>query len=230
MRPSAPSLNATNAAPKSNPRRLWGLVLLLVTTLLNSACGSRNIELTNSFPVPLIQPVPAAIGVHLPPELLNFTHAESLGNDSVAISVGGVQQRLFQRLSGAAFADMVMLEGLQPMPDLDGILEPEIKDFQLSTPAQTRSDYYEVWIRFQLHLYDSEANLVGSIDLPAYGKANKNNFGNISNGLYAATVAACRDAMAYFSLNFRREPLFKQWLAKPPNTSPVNGVQPGDPS
>ena len=47
-----------------------------------------------------------------------------------------------------------------------------------------------------------------------YGKANEGNYGLQSKepALQAAAFAACRDAMAFFTLEFQKEPTVRGWL------------------
>jgi hypothetical protein len=35
---------------------------------------------------------------------------------------------------------------------VDGVLTPTIEEVQFSTPDQTRSDYFEVWVRYRFEL------------------------------------------------------------------------------
>ena len=53
-------------------------------------------------------------------------------------------------------------------------------------PDQTRSNYYEVWIRYKFELFDREGGLIGDWNLPAYGKASNKNYGSSTAGLQAA--------------------------------------------
>ena len=106
-----------------------------------------------------------------------------------------------------------MLGQLAGNETVDAILLPEIMQMQMALPRQTRSEYFEVWMRYRFHFYDNEANLIGSWDLPAYGKANQNDYRGDEAGLKAAALSACRDAMAFFSLNFQSESVAARWAA-----------------
>ena len=91
-------------------------------------------------------------------------------------------------------------------------IEPEIRELQFATPDQTRTDYYEVWMRYDFKLYDLERNLTSTWSIPAYGKANKNNHTGKLDVLEAAALSACRDVMAVFSIRFSSEQLIADWL------------------
>ena len=108
---------------------------------------------------------------------------------------------------------------------MDGVIEPNIAEIQFSIPKQTRTDYFEVWIRYHFKLYDKNANLIGEWDLPAYGKAKAQDYPSEGMSLQAAGLSACRDAMAFFSLNFIRVPIIKSWIqaGKPSREIPSPG-------
>ena len=41
----------------------------------------------------------------------------------------------------------------QPGANVAGTIVPRITEMQFSTPYQTRTDYFEVWLRYQFELY-----------------------------------------------------------------------------
>ena len=190
--------------------------LLPVLALTLSACASstKRLELEGSFPIPLIAKSPVNLGIHLDDTLTSFIHKETIEKKgSWEVSLGPAQKELFSNLATGVFQNYQFVDGLDVEAPLDGVLKPAIAEVQFALPSQTRSDYYEVWIRYDFVLYDRAGTPVGQWKLPAYGKASKTNYGSSSNGLQAAAMAACRDAMAFFSINFAREPVVQQWIA-----------------
>jgi len=210
--------------------------LPLLAALLLSACATttQKLELEGSFPIPLIAKSPVNLGIHLDDTLTTFTHKETIEKKgSWEVSLGPAQEELFGNLATGVFQNYRFVDGLNIDAPFDGVLQPAIAEVQFALPSQTRSDYYEVWIRYDFFLYDRAGNPVGQWKLPAYGKASKNNYGSKSNGLQAAAMAACRDAMAFFSINFAREPVVQQWIAAgkplmPPPADPASGTPAGD--
>ena len=203
-----------NTVPHRHPRSM-GLPVLLCSLLLLGACttSTKRLDLETAFPVPLITKVPVNMGIHLNTELTGHTYLETVEKKgSWEVMLGPVQRELFDTLARGVFQNHRFVETIGPSSEVDGFLEPAIAEVQFALPSQTRSDYYEVWIRYDFSLYDQAGNLIGHWKLPAYGKANQNNFGSKSAGLQAAAIAACRDAMAFFSINFSREPFIAQWL------------------
>ena len=154
----------------------------------------------------------ARVAIVLSPELTNYVHSESVARrGEYIINVGMVQKQLFQRLAQGTFSGHEFTTQVGAT-EADGSLLPVITELQFSTPKQTRTDYYEVWMRYRFDLYDQTGTKVGSWDLPAYGKANQANYSNDNEGLNAAAISACRDMAAMFSLNFANEPKLSQWI------------------
>ena len=101
-------------------------------------------------------------------------------------------------------------------PPVDGIIAPTIEEVQFAIPKQTGGDFYEVWIRYKLKLYDRTGNPLGEWPLIGYGKANERNFGAMggqSPALNEATTWALRDAAAVLSFQFRNQAEVQDWLA-----------------
>ncbi|MEM7100310.1 MAG: hypothetical protein AAF541_18735 [Pseudomonadota bacterium] len=189
------------------------LFFLAICLSLAGCAGTKVLEVdANRFPVPLMSQNAVSLGVLLDDDIRSFVHKETIEKKgSWEVVLGPVQQTLFTNLSTGVFESFEFVNTTSA-PHLDGVLKPTIKEVQFSLPSQTRSNYYEVWIRYDFELFDREGGQVGQWSLPAYGKANKNNFGSKSVGLQEAALAACRDAMAFFSINFAKEPAVYKWL------------------
>ncbi len=64
-------------------------------------------------------------------------------------------------------------------------------------------------------LMGPDNNLIAEWDLPAYGTANQKNYSNLQGNnpaLQQAALNACRDAMAFFAIQFQNIPEIKHWL------------------
>jgi len=194
------------------------------------ACGTTRLEVDpDSFPIPVLTKTPVSLAVLLDEELTTYVHEEEIAKKGDwEVIIGPAQTPLFTNLASGVFEEYQLTEDLVSAESLglDGTLQPQIEEVQFSLPSQTRSNYYEVWIRYQFKLFDRAGTLVKEWSLPAYGKANKKNHRSSSGGLQAAALAACRDAMAFFSINFAREPAIRQWIAAgkpllPPPAAPA---------
>ncbi len=207
--------------------------LLLLTCLLLGACtGTKRAAVEGAFPIPLMAKTPVNLGIYLDEELVAYEHKETIEKKGQwEVSIGPAQPALFENLATGVFESHTFVATNVIDAPWDGVLKPTIKEVQFSLPDQTRSNYYEVWIRYQFQLFDRKGGLLGEWQLPAYGKASNKNHGSATTGLQAAAMAACRDAMAFFSINFNREPAIRQWLAagKPLAPAPPPGAASGDP-
>jgi len=190
------------------------LVLAVALVALTAGCSGAQVSLKNQFPTPLLEPVSMNAGIVLNEKLLSYNHNEEIqGAGKFNIHIGSAQRNMFSRLGEGLFNEYMVLVQLASNELVDGILLPEIMQMQMALPRQTRSEYFEVWMRYRFHFYDNQANLLGSWDLPAYGKANQNDYRGDEAALKAAALSACRDAMAFFSLNFLSESVAARWAA-----------------
>ncbi len=221
---------------------LAGTMLLL----LGGCVGTTQVEIEGgALPVPLLERTPVNLGIYLDDELKTYVYREEIENKGTwVVPLGPIQLPMFEKIGAGLFEsyrfvdEPVAQAAIQASPLLDGVLKPAIKEVQFSLPSQTRTNYYEVWIRYTFTLLDRAGNPVGEWNLPAYGKASDENHGSAGKGLQAAAIAACRDAMAFFSINFSREPSVRKWIAAgkplmpapPTPTKPAAGAEPDDSS
>lgn len=193
-------------------------VIVTIGLGLLAACTATNVAVDEetSFPVPLVRKLPLTMGLHLPEALTDFVHEEDLGDDGTfAIDIGDAQPTVFGNLFSGMFDNTVLIDDpALPAVSVAGTVVPTIAELQFSTPFQTRTDYFEVWIRYHFQLYNRDGDLEGEFDLTAYGKANTQNYGlnHTPPTLRAAAMQACRDAMAFFTVQFTREPVVQNWL------------------
>jgi hypothetical protein len=196
----------------------FALLAALALAVAAGGCMNTSVQMAEDtrFPVPLVEKLPITIGVHLPEELLTFSLEQDLGETGrFTISIGDAQQPMFLNLFVGMFDDVKVVDDpTNPHASVAGTLVPRISEMQFSTPQQTRTEYFEVWIRYQIALYGRDGTLLGDWPLTAYGKANVQNYGMNSTPptLRAAALQACRDAMAFFTVQFPTVPVVQTWL------------------
>jgi len=194
------------------------LLVVCLTSLL-IGCAGADVAVDSQFPPPLVNRIDLSMGIHLSEELTSFVHEEDLDNNGEwRINIGSAQQRMFSALFEGMFrSHQIVVTPDEENTNVDGVLSPTISELQFTIPSQTRSDYFEVWIKYQMRLYDNTGDLVAEWPLTAYGKANTKNFGFMESasapGMRQATTEALRDAMAFFSLQFTQVPEVKKWLS-----------------
>ena len=120
-----------------------------------------------------------------------------LGRDKQTIQLGASNANFFEQLFDHMFESTVIL-GPDDDPrnfQFDALIEPSIEGFEFSTPNQTQSDAFSVWIRYRINIFDSAGNRASSWSVSAYGKSQKEGITG-SDSLRRAAVLAMRDAAA----------------------------------
>ena len=195
----------------------WLAAVLLIPVL--AGCVGASVAVPTNFPEPLLNKVPHTMGLVLSDELMSYVHEETIPEfGDWRIDIGPAQEPMFTRLLTGMFQAHARVSSTDAQePAQKGVIAPVIKEVQFSIPNQTRSDYFEVWIRYEIGVYD-QGTLIRTLPIAAYGKANVQNYGLSSTepALQAAAWAACRDAMAYFAVQFQRDQAIQQWLRTSP--------------
>jgi hypothetical protein len=203
-------------------RRTFGIFVVLVL----AGCSGAKVQVAGNIPTPLVKPLPLRVGLYLEPALIQYVFEEKIeDHGDWRVEVGPMQTKLFRQVSTAMFTESIPVDSLTPSQgDLDAVLAPTIAEFQISIPSQTRSDFYEVWIKYLMHLYDTHGTLIAEWPLTAYGKANKADFGFMESSdklaIQQATMTALRDAGAFLALRFSSVPEIRSWLEARAQASP----------
>ena len=188
----------------------------LITALALAAfgCAGAKVAVPTGFPVPQVAKVPLPVGLYLDEALLSYVHRESLEQrGDWEIELGSAQRPMFDNLLSGLFIGHRRVSQLGGNhDDIAGVLAPSIEELQFSIPEQTRSEYYEVWIRYRFELHANDGEKLGQWDLTAYGKAHQQNHAGASAALRSAALVACRDAMAFFTQQFGTVPVVQTWL------------------
>ena len=189
-------------------------LLLAVVAASALGCAGAKVAVPKGFPVPQVSKVALPVGLYLDEALLAYVHRESLeGQGEWEIDLGSAQQPMFDNLLSGLFIGHRPVNQLGAShADIAGVLAPAIEELQFSIPQQTRSEYYEVWIRYRFELHGNDGEKLGQWGLTAYGRAHQQNHAGASAALQSAALVACRDAMAFFTQQFRKEPVVRNWL------------------
>ena len=186
-----------------------------------AGCTGANVVVNTVVPAPLVERIPMRVGVFFDESLRGYVHEETLeDHGDFRIELGAVQVPVFERVFDALFEETVSLDAVVTA-DADGrvaaVIAPVFEELQFSIPAQTRGDFFEVWIKYRIDVYDSDGELLASWPLPAYGKSNERNFGFMEDskgsGLTEASTWALRDAAAHLSFYFPRVPEVAELIA-----------------
>jgi len=176
--------------------------LLLIGLL--SGCGSNVTLKTPTIPEPLLEQINMSVGVRMPPEFEHYVHEEMVyGHEEWSIDLGRSNAALFEQLFAYMFSNVRIL-GPNDDPQLmalDALIEPSIDAFEFSTPGQSNTEAFAVWIRYRLKVYDRDGNLTSNWPVAAYGKSQTTTMGG-DKALQRAAILAMRDAAALMIMKF----------------------------
>ena len=222
--------------------RVAALSALSAALLLGGCKGGATVTVDIDVPRPLVAPLHVTMGVYFDDTLQSYIHREELeDHGAYSIDIGASQAPVFAQVFDAMFDSVVEVraealpppdassaedeEPQEPQPptfigivpgSVDGILAPSIEEVQFAIPDQTGGEFYEVWIRYRIRIYDASGNTLAEWPLIGYGKANERNYRSIDQkeaGLNEATIWALRDAAALLSFQFSDQAEVQDWLA-----------------
>lgn len=186
--------------------RLRFVSLAGFAAILMAGCGSTVTMEMPTIPEPRMEKIPVDVAVRLPAEFENFVHVEEvLGKETWTIELGRSNAVFFTDLFGHMF-DSVVILGPDDDPrdyQFDALIEPEIDGFEFSTPNQSQSNAFAVWIRYRMSIFDSVGNRASSWTVNAYGKSQKEGMGG-GDSLKRAAILAMRDAAALIIMQMER--------------------------
>lgn len=157
-----------------------------------------------TIPEPLLEQISMSVGVRMPANFEHFVHEEEIyGQKSWSIDLGRSNAALFEQLFAFMFANVVILgpEDDPMLMPIDALIEPSIDAFEFSTPEQSSTDAFAVWIRYRIKVYDPDGKMVSNWPVAAYGKSQTTTLGN-SDALRNAAILAMRDAAALMIMKF----------------------------
>ena len=178
--------------------------MALLLAVLISGCASSVTLVTPTIPSPLIDKIPISVGLRMPANFHHFVHEESVfGREEWTIDLGNSNAALFKQLFGHMFDRVTVLDATDDpkLMDIDALIEPAIDAFEFSTPAQSKTEAFAVWIRYRLKVFDQQGKLVSNWPVSAYGKSQTTAM-NKSDALQRAAVLAMRDAAALMLIKF----------------------------
>lgn len=167
-------------------------------------CASRVTLKAPTIPEPLLAQIDMSVGVRMPDEFEHYVHEEMVyGHEEWSIDLGRSNAALFEQLFAYMFSSVTVLgpDDDPQLMGLDALIEPTIDAFEFSTPGQSNTEAFAVWIRYRLKVYDPEGELVSNWPVAAYGKSQTTTMGG-SNALQRAAILAMRDAAALMIMKF----------------------------
>lgn len=189
-------------------------VLTMATSTL-SACGGVSIKPQAALPRPLIVPIPADVGLIIPPDTRKYVDKETRFGTDWKIDLGPGEIRVMEDTFRDLFhrvEEFKDLAAARAGKDVKAVFETRLDQYSFVTSHETGGRYYAVTIRYRINLYTPQGDKVDSYTLTGYGNSLARGMSG-RKPLTQATVGAMRDAAAKFLVQFPDQPAGQQ-LAK----------------
>jgi hypothetical protein len=191
----------------------WWLGVTVGVTLC--ACKSSDVIVEASFPTPLIAPMPVSMGVLISDELYNFIYTEDIPDQSLwTIALGDANVAMLGPLFKGMFRETRDVTAVPIMggdTGLDGVIEPKLDKFEFDVPVGERDEFVEVWMQYQITVYEPDGTTVVQWPVSGYGKSEL--LRDKKDAVQRAAVVAMREAGATISTKFSEQPQIKEWLS-----------------
>ncbi len=190
-------------------------------------CGGSQVIVESTFPTPLIDPLPVSMGIVIPDELYNFIYTEDIPDQSLwTIALGDANVAMLEPLFKKMFQTTTDLDSLAAAAGngtLDGVIEPRLEKFEFDVPAGERDEFVEVWLQYQITVYEPGGATVVQWPVSGYGKSEL--IRDPEDAVQRAAIVAMREAGATISTKFSAQPQVKDWLGGKSNAAPATGPQ-----
>jgi hypothetical protein len=207
-------MNTADTRDASPPRRAARILLLACTALAAACTQSVSIRVDSDVPVPTVARIPLDMGVYYDAALRDYAYTEDTEDrPDWRIESGASQVALFDRILPSMFQSVATAQSTAGVAGVAGVVAPRVAEMQFALPTETKTDFYEAWIKYQLQLYDADGQLVAEWPVTGYGKAETKLLKGKDEGLAAAINLAMRDAGAKLALGFEQVPDVRRWLA-----------------
>lgn len=201
--------------PPRHHRFTLNIAGLLAAGLLGG-CAAVEVHPEGELPRPLIVATPAKVAVVVTPEAANYVHKESRASVDYEARLGPAHRQLVEEVFRAEFRDARFFDNLDSArqePGVHAIFEPRIEQYSFANAKETGGVYCAVTIRYLIHIYSPDGQLVDTLTLTGYGSGPAPRIGNGQEELAIATYAAMRDAAAKFLVQFPELDVAKPLLA-----------------
>jgi len=200
-------------------------ICFIVVIVVFTGCKS-TLTVEGKFPTPVVNKMPYTLGVIYDKDFKDYQYTEQdTKREEWEIDVGDAQLQLFNTVLPAMFTDVVKVDDLESQPNntIDIFFKPHVDELQYNVPAETKLNMFEVWIKYNMKVYDNQGQLLADWILTAYGKTPTAFMQTQESALNEAMVIALRDAGAGLTLKFSHIPEINNWLKKHAKKETSNG-------
>ena len=188
-----------------------------------AGCGGSEVIVESTFPKPLIEPLPVSMGIVIPDELYNFIYTEDIPDQSLwTIALGDANVAMLEPLFEGMFQQTRDLDSLAVAAGdttLDGVIEPKLEKFEFDVPQGERDKFVEVWLQYEITVYDPSGATIIEWPVSGYGKSEL--LRDAEDAVQRAAVVAMREAGATIATKFGEQPQIKDWLGGKDDAAPI---------
>jgi hypothetical protein len=188
-----------------------------------TGCGASEVIVESTFPRPLVEPLPVSMGIVIPDELYNFIYTEDIPDQSLwTIALGDANVAMLEPLFAGMFQQTKDLDSLALAAGdttLDGVIEPKLEKFEFDVPQGERDEFVEVWLQYQITVYEPDGATVIQWPVSGYGKSEL--LRDAEDAVQRAAIVAMREAGATIATKFSEQPQIKEWLGGTGNAAPI---------
>ena len=190
-------------------------IILVLMSFFIVSC-TTNVLVEGTIPTPLVEKLPARIGVHYPETFKSYSHQENLReNGAWSVDMGEQNLTFFRSLFDAMFDQVVELSddelGAIPYSNLDGVLRIEILKYGFLTPEISGLKFYSASIHYRVTVFTPANEEVGQWTIVGYGKSEAETFQS-GEALGMATSMAIRDGGARITTEIPQHPRIATWI------------------
>jgi hypothetical protein len=212
-----------------HPKTLKAISIAVFLTALG-ACSSRVTVNDPTIPEPLFEKIPISVAVRYPDVFAHYVHEERvIGKEKWTIDLGRSNEMLFTKIFRAMFNDLTVVNASVDPAELriDAMIEPSIDAFEFSTPSQSQTKAFAVWIRYRIKIFDRAGKQFANWPISAYGKSQSTTMGGDA-ALSRAAVLAMRDAAALIVMQMDKATRISR-LARPSSSRVAASPEPPSP-
>jgi len=202
-------------------------LLAVATAAFLAGCGGSEVIVEATFPRPLVEQLPVNMGVVIPDELYNFIYTEDIPDQSLwTIALGDANVAMLEPLFNGMFRQTKDIDSLALAASdttLDGVIEPKLEKFEFDVPQGERDKFVEVWLQYEIAVYEPGGATVIEWPVSGYGKSEL--LRDPEDAVQRAAVVAMREAGATIATKFSEQPQIKEWLGGIGNAAPITGPQ-----
>ena len=189
---------------------------------------SSEVVVESKFPTPLVETLPVRMGVIYSEELHNYIYTEELPEQSVwTIDLGDANLAMLEPLFNKMFRETREVSAVPTSAAdgaLDGVLEPNLAKFEFDVPVGERDKFVEVWMQYELTLYEPNGEKVVTWPVSGYGKSELGH--NREEAVQRAAIVAMREVGATISTKFADQPQVSYWLGEKRNGTTASVERP----